>query len=403
MIATSADGAPSGLQFRLGGFPVSVRWSFFAVVAVIGIGPTIDAARLAIWVGVVFASVMIHELGHASAARRLGAAPEIELYGMGGLTRWGGIEPTRRQMIGVTLAGPGAGFLVGAVVGGLVLVLGTTGTGDVRFFTLTVLWVNIGWGVANLLPVLPLDGGHVFAELLPGDRPTRHRRAAALSIVAAVVGAVVLLAVGWPFGLIICGWAALTNWSVLRSHRTRREAEESVAHVTDLLHRIAHRQPDVTVDAVALAHRHAPENEAIRLAVIETAAAAGDAATARAMLDAPGRSLPPAAYALTFAVESDGRDGVGELVAIFEREPSEEHGRWLTIAMIRSGRSDELRQIASRVDADLGESLARTAELLGNPTEAAAIRASLSPEGPIDTRREPPTPSPPAPEPPGRR
>ena len=54
MIATSSDGAPSGLEFRFAGFPVSVRWSFFAVVAVIGIGPTIDAARLTIWVGVVF-------------------------------------------------------------------------------------------------------------------------------------------------------------------------------------------------------------------------------------------------------------------------------------------------------------------------------------------------------------
>ena len=40
------------------------------------------------WVAIVFVSILVHELGHALTARTMGAAVEIELNGVGGLTRW---------------------------------------------------------------------------------------------------------------------------------------------------------------------------------------------------------------------------------------------------------------------------------------------------------------------------
>ena len=178
-------GAPAGAgTFRIAGFPTQVRPTFLILIALVGWYPDITAVRLIVWVAVASVAVMWHELGHAVAARRLGASPTIELYGFGGATSWSPLtEPTRRQLIGVSFAGPLAGFVVGAVMAAGVAVAGSVGSGDVRYFVLVVLWTNVGWGLVNLLPVLPLDGGHILAELLPGDRATRNRRAAFVSIV----------------------------------------------------------------------------------------------------------------------------------------------------------------------------------------------------------------------------
>ncbi|MEM7139897.1 MAG: site-2 protease family protein [Actinomycetota bacterium] len=383
--AAPVAGSP-GLQFRLAGFPVSIRWSFFLVVAVIGATPPLDAVRLAIWVGVAFVSVMLHELGHAVAAHRLGADPSIELYGMGGLTRWSGVDPSRTQMIGVTLAGPGAGLIVGAAVGAGVLLAGTTGSGDVRYFVLVVLWINIGWGLANLLPVLPLDGGHVFAELLPGDRPTRTRRAAMLSIGIGIVGGFVLLAVGFPFGLILCGWAVITNWSVLRADRERDRLVSLADRAGVVVQRVAERDATATADAAAIAAALHPRNGPFRLALIETAAAVDSPAVARLMLDAPGDQLPPGAYALTFLAESGGSQGVEEMIDIFRRDPSEAHARWVTIALHRAGRAAELPTLIADAPPAAHAAASETGRL-------------LSAGAPPGTHREPPAPSPPGPAP----
>ena len=43
---------------------------------------------IAIWVAIVFISVLVHELGHALVGRMFGLDPQIELHGMGGTTSW---------------------------------------------------------------------------------------------------------------------------------------------------------------------------------------------------------------------------------------------------------------------------------------------------------------------------
>ena len=81
------------------GFPTRVTWLLWAGSAALGYnsashvqfedaaqGDNVPlAALLAVWVGVVFVSILVHELGHALAFRYFGIQCQIILYQMGGL------------------------------------------------------------------------------------------------------------------------------------------------------------------------------------------------------------------------------------------------------------------------------------------------------------------------------
>jgi len=156
------------LRFRVAGFPVQVHPLFLLTALATGATGWRSPARVVVWFSVVFLSVLIHELGHALAFRRFGHGASIALHGLGGRTSSTGGRPlTHRQELGLSLAGPAAGFLLG----GLVLALqhftpvGQAG-GLVGYAVGSLLWTNFGWGILNLLPILPLDGGHALAAVI---------------------------------------------------------------------------------------------------------------------------------------------------------------------------------------------------------------------------------------------
>ncbi len=367
----------AGLQLRVFGFPTRIQWSFLVVITLLGWTPGVTAPRLAMWVVLAAVSIMGHELGHAFAARRLGAEPTIDLYGFGGLTRWQPpAEPSRLQMIGVSLAGPGAGMALGLLVAAGVIVAGGTGSGDARFFVLAALWINLGWGLVNLLPVLPLDGGHVMTELIPGDRPTRTRRAAIVSIVTGGIAALALVVVGFVFGALIFGWTVAENFSTLRATSRERRRQHELEEGAAILDRIARREPGSLDEAVALVERMRPDELPFRIAAIETAAAGGEVGEIRALLDVPGPT-PPGLWALVLVAETGGLEGLEEMVAIYRREPTVFHARWLTIAMHRARRMAELAAVIATPgvapEADVVANAAELAAGLGHADVAAAL------------------------------
>lgn len=181
------------LQFSIAGIPVRVHPLFWVIALLLGSNSG-HPLMVVVWIIVVFISILIHELGHAFAFRRYGQPSHILLHATGGLTvpesmPWGGgyasVGLTPNQHIVVSLAGPFAGF----AFAGLSLVVGAALGGDIIFTTIldiipfpivyipafngiltdvfiTILWVNIFWGIINLLPVYPLDGGHVSRYFL---------------------------------------------------------------------------------------------------------------------------------------------------------------------------------------------------------------------------------------------
>ncbi|HEY0763911.1 MAG TPA: site-2 protease family protein [Pyrinomonadaceae bacterium] len=149
------------------GIPIKIDPSFWVLSFFIASSRGLNLSLILEWLAVVFISVLFHELGHALIGRRFGLSPQITLYSMGGLTSWSdGRETSPPKDLAISLAGPAAGFLLG----GICFVAGPTVLRAVPSELLTVayqdlIWVNIGWGIFNLLPILPLDGGHVLLTL----------------------------------------------------------------------------------------------------------------------------------------------------------------------------------------------------------------------------------------------
>ena len=210
------------MAFRLFGFPVSIEGSFVLTIGFIGwfsFGEQFD--RIAACVAIAVLAGLIHEFGHAFAARSQGTVgtPAISLAGMAGLTRYRLQEkPSRAMSIFISFAGP----LTGLVLGAVIFAVRQAGVVDETPFISDLfrigLFTTIGWSIFNLIPIVPLDGGHIMTDLLPGDRLERRRRAAWVSI-----GIAVLLApVAWftfrsIFALAYLGFFAFQNWKSLQN------------------------------------------------------------------------------------------------------------------------------------------------------------------------------------------
>jgi len=203
------------IDFKLGTIPVRVQPWFFLTALLIG---PHDLPGMLLWVPVVFAGVLAHELGHAAAVKRLGLQPAIQLHGFGGVTSWfGGRSLSPGQRAGVGAAGPAVGVAIGVgciLAATAIQPLPVTASKLLQY----AIWVNLGWGLLNLLPILPLDGGVIvtsFAEMLWGDRGRRTARV--LSIAACIALGLLALAAGWLWSAIIAAILAYTNIQALRS------------------------------------------------------------------------------------------------------------------------------------------------------------------------------------------
>lgn len=214
------------MSFRLFGFPITIQGSFLLIVAVLGYTSFPgETDRVVAFVAIALVAIIVHELGHAFAARSQGtvSTPTISLEGMAGLTRYRlAAEPSRAQSIMISFAGPLAGILLGAAV----LALARSGVLDrtplIDDLILIGLFTTFGWSAFNLLPIVPLDGGHIMTDLLPGSPRIRRRRAAIVSIVVAVAaGAWLWFALGSLFGPMILGLMAMQNFSMLSSSKPR--------------------------------------------------------------------------------------------------------------------------------------------------------------------------------------
>jgi Zn-dependent protease len=206
------------LEFHLGKIPVRINATFLIMAAVLGLNPK-DLIANASWIVVVFVSVLIHELGHAGVGMLFGLEPRIDLHAMGGTTSWANPLPlSHGKRIAISLAGPFAGFAFGAFAFTLALfgVFPHTALGDKVHEQL--LYVNIGWGAVNLLPMLPLDGGNVMTQVfhaLTGGRGERPARIVSIGIAALLVPLAIRL--GWGmWGMLLIFWFVASNWRGLQ-------------------------------------------------------------------------------------------------------------------------------------------------------------------------------------------
>ena len=195
------------------------------------------------WVAIVFGSVLMHELGHALTGMAFGLAPSIELHGMGGTTSWASTKKlSTMQRVAISLAGPFAGFVVWFAVRGVAAAGFIPRTPLSDEVLDVVFFVNVWWSILNLLPMLPLDGGNVMAQVLDAFMPGRGERPArVVSIVVAVLMGV--LVVVTHYGI----WGAFLVLSFVAINYQGLQALK--AHESDAPMREALRQAYEALDA----------------------------------------------------------------------------------------------------------------------------------------------------------
>lgn len=164
MLFTSAAPGPYDLRFSLLGFPVRITPVFWVVALFLSGGGTPQDAIVV--VAAILISILVHELGHALLQRAFGGQPEIVLYAFGGYASAYGVRESWWRNILIALAGPFAGFFLAGLVWGYVTLAGEPEAPTARVFVSAMLWINIVWGVLNLFPIWPLDGGRVAREVL---------------------------------------------------------------------------------------------------------------------------------------------------------------------------------------------------------------------------------------------
>ena len=209
---------PYDLNFRVLGVHLRVHTVFWLLSAVLGHYSGPPKFEL-LWVGVVFVSILVHEMGHALAIRAYGWRPTILLYSFGGLAIYQPTHHDPRKQIAISLAGPAAGFVLAALTCLLFKALGNSiefskggptgfqwilfvkddsvSTNTLAHLVDQLLQVNIWWGLVNLLPIWPLDGGHVCYESLLELR-VRDALAKALMVSVTLAGAIGIFSLDRP-------------------------------------------------------------------------------------------------------------------------------------------------------------------------------------------------------------
>ena len=237
------------LRFVVLGIPVRIHPLFWLAALVTGMPDLNDRdfqlSMLLAWVAAFFVAILVHELGHALAMRSHGFRPWITLHGLGGMASYDASQGRPASVGGrlaISFAGPGAGFLLAAlVVAGLTaagmrpLVLWEfyvvpmvffpqiIGSVPLTLFVIYLLHISVFWGFVNLLPVQPLDGGHIARDLLVYADPREGmRRSLVLSLATAVLVAVVaLVRLRSPFITLLFAYLAYHSYAMLAMYRSR--------------------------------------------------------------------------------------------------------------------------------------------------------------------------------------
>lgn len=210
-------------MFRLLGFDVHVRSGF---VVFLGLIVLLYQDRFGIWLaGAIAVFTLLHELGHAVAARSAGAEAAISLDFLAGYTSFRpsrGRTLSRPQRALISIAGPGTHIIVSlaalVAMGVNPFSLDSVRQSDAAA---AIWWAGPAIGAMNLIPVLPLDGGHLVMtglEAIIGRRAARTMAIASLVVTAG--GAAYMFSTGrGGFGIFIA-FLLISQFQILQSTRT---------------------------------------------------------------------------------------------------------------------------------------------------------------------------------------
>jgi Zn-dependent protease len=261
---------------RIFGIPIGVDYSWFLIFVLLtwSLATSYFPAQFKDWpalqywivaavtVILMFASVLLHELGHSVVALRYKIpVRSIRLLIFGGIAEIGAEPPSATAEFWIAIAGPITSFALGILFGLLVPLVGAFK--PVLATAEYLAYINTALAVFNLIPGFPLDGGRVFRALLWGI--THNIRRATL--IAANVGrliAYLFIIIGvWQLFIGNFGdglWIAFIGWfleNAASSQIHQQTIHDLLAgrHVTDAMRRdFTSIGPDTTLEQLVNEH-----------------------------------------------------------------------------------------------------------------------------------------------------
>jgi Zn-dependent protease/CBS domain-containing protein len=233
---------------RLAGIPIGINVLWLFIVALItwalgadyypervdGISPLAAYLLGLLSALLLFASILLHELGHSIVARRHGMEiEEIDLWLLGGVARMSGAPRSAEDELRFAIAGPAVTAAIAALFAFAYLLLPEGAPQAVDALIAYQLYVNVAILIFNMLPAFPLDGGRVLRALAwrhSGDHVRASSTAAAIgrAFGFGFVGLGILTAAGGaPGGL----WLALIGLFIVFAG----SAEQHHAEMRDVL------------------------------------------------------------------------------------------------------------------------------------------------------------------------
>jgi stage IV sporulation protein FB len=206
------------MNFKFLNIPVQICpsfWLFLLFLTDIYQNPSIESVIVGV---VVIMSLLVHEYGHALTAVYFGKKPEILLEAFGGSARYNSFGITPKQQFLITLNGP----LFESVLIALSYYLLNVSFFEnyyIRFFLYATLRINILWCLFNLIPIQPLDGGHLLHYLL--EKKIGEKGCAYIGLACAAIIAPYLLFTGlYIFGtlLLIFGYQQFKKLSFSKAN-----------------------------------------------------------------------------------------------------------------------------------------------------------------------------------------
>lgn len=162
------------------GVPVRLHFTFILLLVALlfyGVGQRQSGAMTVLYVLALFASVLLHELGHTLVARRYGIRTiEIVMFPIGGVSR-PERAPKAREELWVSLAGPLVNLVIAAgLLAWVFAQQGFVSLAQLREPTDANLAERVAFGnlllcVFNLLPAYPMDGGRILRSFLALRKP----------------------------------------------------------------------------------------------------------------------------------------------------------------------------------------------------------------------------------------
>lgn len=157
---------------QIAGIDLFLHPTFLLLLGFVGFG---EGGMLAVsLIAAAFGCVLLHELGHALAARVCGIQTvDITLYPIGGVARLARMPRKPQSELLITLAGPAVNLLLAGLFASTAALVGLLASGSaltdfsVRFLSILAT-INLILAGFNMIPAFPMDGGRVLRALLSG-------------------------------------------------------------------------------------------------------------------------------------------------------------------------------------------------------------------------------------------